>query len=129
MSFDWSHYLALADELARSSQLQAPPEARQRASISRSYYAAFCSARNYLRDVDGDPDIPTTGIAHEYVRVTYQKSPELARKQIANWLDRLWQRRRLADYRDIVSGLQSTTTLSLVEAARVLENLARQPGP
>ncbi len=48
MSFNWSEYLNLAQELAGRSTEPPNQEARLRSSISRAYYAAFCKARNYL---------------------------------------------------------------------------------
>lgn len=125
MSFAWSEYLALAQEIVESSSLRASLEARQRSTISRSYYAAFCSARNYLRDVDGDASIPTRGV-HEYVRAAYQNNPALTRRQIGSWLDHLWKWRVQADYFDTFLGLAPTTSASLIEARRVLQNLARE---
>ena len=50
MSFDWSNYLDLARELQRQGAIHSSKEAELRSSISRAYYAAFCKARNYLRD-------------------------------------------------------------------------------
>ncbi len=52
MSFDWSEYLNLAQELAGKATTPASQEAKLRA-ISRAYYAAFVQARNFLRDRDG----------------------------------------------------------------------------
>lgn len=63
--FNWTDYFKLALDLAgindvsESSQISkgdnCKSEACLRASISRAYYAAFCIARNYLRDVLDDP--------------------------------------------------------------------------
>ncbi|MDF0552110.1 hypothetical protein [Kamptonema sp. UHCC 0994] len=53
MKFNWSEYLALAQQLAGKSQISATQESRLRSAISRAYYAAFIQARNYLRDTMG----------------------------------------------------------------------------
>ena len=50
MNFDWSEYLNLAQELAGRPTSLSNEEARLRSAISRAYYAAFCKARNHLRD-------------------------------------------------------------------------------
>lgn len=60
MKFDWLEYYDLAKELAdinsnNSGDSAKNPksqisEAKLRSSIGRAYYAAFCIARNYLRD-------------------------------------------------------------------------------
>jgi len=43
MTFDWTEYLKLANELAKRND-----EASLRSSISRAYYGVFCIARNIL---------------------------------------------------------------------------------
>ena len=53
MSFDWSEYLTLAQELTSASTSSPIQEAHLRAAVSRAYYAAFCKARNYLHNKDG----------------------------------------------------------------------------
>jgi len=63
MTFDWSEYLKLAQELAGQTVSPANEEAKLRSSVSRAYYAAFCKARNYLRDIEGC-SIPSTPEAH-----------------------------------------------------------------
>ena len=59
MKFDWSGYFDLAGELAtvNTSDSAKIVEAKLRAAISRAYYAAFCLARNYLRDDLGDREL------------------------------------------------------------------------
>jgi hypothetical protein len=53
MSFDWREYLKLAQflqtQISSSNHSPGFVEACQRAAISRAYYAAFCTARNYAR--------------------------------------------------------------------------------
>lgn len=55
MSFNWSEFLGLAQELAGHEAQPYGEEATSRAAISRAYYAALCSARNHLRDVASLP--------------------------------------------------------------------------
>jgi uncharacterized protein (UPF0332 family) len=74
MTFDWSEYLKLAQELAGQAVSPANKEAKLRSSVSRAYYAAFCKARNYLRDIGGHL-IPSTPEAHIYVRDEFKRSP------------------------------------------------------
>jgi hypothetical protein len=52
MTFDWYQYLALAEYLYDNCDTFPNREACLRAAISKAYYAAFCSARNYARDFD-----------------------------------------------------------------------------
>lgn len=123
MTFNWADYLDLARELADSTPVSALTEAKLRASISRAYYAALCSAHNHLRDVDGDTDIPK-GRVHEYVRGKFARGPTLARQRVGSDLGHLWTARVFADYRDEFPGVQSRATMSLEYASRVLHNLS-----
>lgn len=81
MSFDWSKYLNLAKELANQAIAPANQEAKLRAAISRSYYAAFINARNYLRDKQGIL-IPKTGDAHGYVSQHFEVSVDPVRRTL-----------------------------------------------
>lgn len=107
MTFDWSEYLKLAQELAGDDTDPANEEAKLRSSISRAYYAAFCKARNHLRDVDGQ-NVPTSGKAHTYVCKKFEYSYDRTRAKIGTNLRRLKDYRKQADYYDYVT----TTELS-----------------
>jgi hypothetical protein len=80
MNFDWSQYLTLAQELAGYS-VTAHTEAKLRSSVSRAYYAAFCKARDYVRNELGYP-IPITGKAHNVVIDTLKTSIEPTLKKV-----------------------------------------------
>ena len=112
MTFDWSEYLKLAQELAGQTVSPANEEAKLRSSVSRAYYAAFCKARNYLRDIEGR-SIPSTPEAHRYVRDKFKNSPDRLRRKIGDGLDRLRIRRNRVDYEDSVTGLPSMAIMSL----------------
>jgi uncharacterized protein (UPF0332 family) len=122
MTFDWLEYLKLAQKLA--GQTVSPPnqEAKLRSSVSRAYYAAFCTARNYLRDIEGYP-IPSGVEAHTYVRDEFKRSSDRIRRKIGNNLDRLRRYRNTVDYDDSVTGLSSTVTLTLMLAQQVTSML------
>lgn len=122
MSFDWSEYLSLAQELAGQTVSPASQEAKLRAAISRAYYAAFCKARNHLRDREGYV-IPIGGQAHVYVRDQFKNSPDRLRSQIGHNLDRLRRHRNMVDYDDSVTGLLPMTSRDLRLAQRVLSAL------
>lgn len=99
MSFDWTEYLELAQELVGSSALHATQEARQRAAISRAYYAAFCKCRNYLRD-EKEQHVPSGGRAHQFVRDEFKRNSDKLFKRIGYNLERLRSDRNKADYDD-----------------------------
>nr|QNO49891.1 hypothetical protein GKKIKBAN_00005 [Methanosarcinales archaeon ANME-2c ERB4] len=116
MTFDWSEYLNLAQELAGDAVSSPNEEAKLRSSVSRAYYAPFCKARNHLRDIDGDQilsvDPPKVNV-HTYVRNQFKNSSDKSRKKMGTDLNRLRLRRNKADYKDVVSGLSQLSTVSL----------------
>jgi len=124
MSFDWTEYLNLAQDLA--GQKVAPPtkEAKSRSAISRAYYAAFCKARNHLRDKEGCL-IPCTGDAHRIVRDTFKDSPDSRRKKIGVNLNRLREDRRKADYDDSMKSLPDITRIALIKSDQIVTELDR----
>jgi uncharacterized protein (UPF0332 family) len=121
MKFDWTEYLTLAQDLIETET----NEAKQRASISRAYYAAFCVARNYLRDHHNET--PKRGenehkfVADKFQSLAYNDS---RMREIGNDLSRLRRERNQADYNDIVSNLPSRTKLSLKFAQNILDKIA-----
>ena len=107
MSFHWSEYLDVAQELAEQAK-HAPPElqeARYRASISRAYYAAFGKARDHLRFNENiqepRPLVSSTGerlSIHQYVRETFMSRP--GQEGIGADLNRMRLYRNRVDYDD-----------------------------
>lgn len=119
MSFNWSEYLNLAEMLTGRTTIPSSQEAKLRSAVSRAYYAAFCQARNHLRDEEGHT-IPPGGQAHPYVRDALRSSSDRARKQIGNDLDRLRRRRNQADYEDVFPALPAEADTALRLAAKVI---------
>ncbi len=124
MSFDWSEYLHLAQELAGQPATVAGEEARLRAAVSRAYYAAFCQARNYLRDKEGH-SLPQGSEVHKFVYEKFQKSSDSVRVQIGLNLNRLRIERNKVDYDDTVPGLSKLTHNCIELARRVLQSLSQ----
>jgi uncharacterized protein (UPF0332 family) len=119
MSFDWSEYLRLAQELVGQPTPPAGQETRQRSALSRAYYAAFCQARNYLRDQEG-LTLPVGGHVHAYVRDHFRNSSDSGQNRIGHALNRLRIDRNKADYDDSVTGLDTMTTGAIIVAQQVL---------
>jgi len=92
MSFNWSLYLQLAQQLAGS-----PDESAHRTAISRAYYSAYHAVNDHLvaNNVVTDLQRPS----HERVWSLYIKSSQLACKQIGNVGFRLRNARVEADYK------------------------------
>ena len=93
-----------------------------RSSVSRAYYAAFCKARNYLRDIGGHL-IPPTPEAHTYVRDKFKRSPNKLGRKIGWELDQLRTHRNRVDYEDSVTGLPSMATVSLKSTQDIISTL------
>jgi uncharacterized protein (UPF0332 family) len=128
MSFNWSEYLNIARELAGQPTASPSDEAKKRCAISRAYYAAFCSARNYLRDKDNDLNIPVGGNAHGYVRRQFKTSKDKVRREVGEYLARLVAKRNLVDYKDDIislANLDGETYLALNWSQKVLSDLTQ----
>jgi uncharacterized protein (UPF0332 family) len=97
MSFDWSSFAVLAQELVEQRGTSRAAQACARTSISRSYYAVFGQARRLLEARGHSPG--TTNV-HEWVRRFYERSAEREERQVATHLSRLRDLRRKADYED-----------------------------
>lgn len=123
MSFDWSEYLKLAQELAGQPGNPASQEARLRAAVSRAYYAVFCMGRNYLREQEGR-QVPSRDV-HRYVRDAFKKSPDRLHKQIGYDLDRLRSDRNKADYDDSVANLDKMANAAVALAHKIIRAFAR----
>ena len=70
MTFDWREYLTLAENLYTNSHNFPNQEACFRVAISRAYYAAFCTARNYAKKYD-HLILRKTGEDHRIVKDHY----------------------------------------------------------
>lgn len=123
MSFDWSEYFDLAQELTGSSTVSSGQEAKSRAAISRAYYAVYCMSRNHLRDNDNRP-VPKGARAHKYVKTEFKRSTDQVRQNIGRNLDRLRIERNKADYDDVMQALTSNTTFAIGLANRMISDLA-----
>ncbi|HZU67626.1 MAG TPA: hypothetical protein VFA09_10145 [Ktedonobacteraceae bacterium] len=153
MSFDWSEYLLVAQELVSqttaSSKAQRQinlvlikvieriynisfkkvrkrslDEAKLRCAISRAYYAAFRMARNHLRDKDGLPlNVLLQGNTHQNVINHFNRSSDLDRQMIAQFLRDLRSARNKADYDDTVPNLAGLTMTVLLQSEQVLDLL------
>lgn len=113
MMFDWVEYLYLARELAARNE-----EASQRSAISRAYYAAFCSARNWLSH-RGMP-IPPTSDAHTFVWQAFEMQADRPKRAVGQLGRRLRRARTQADYEDHMKELRKTVEDALCEAQKVL---------
>jgi uncharacterized protein (UPF0332 family) len=149
MSFDWSDYLIIAQELAsqttvssntrsnikvqllnvinrtfRKARTRSLDEAKLRCAISRAYYGAFRKARNHLRDKDHQP--PNALLqrnTHQNVINLFNRSSDVNRLMIAQFLKDLRAARNKADYDDAVPHLPGLTMTALLQSEQVLDLL------
>ena len=126
MKFDWSEYFNLAKELAATSK-----EAELRSAVSRSYYSAFCLARNYLRDIQQYPrlwrNITYDINAHKYVaeKFIYNQSKSQIMIEIGKDLSRLRKMRNKADYEDTMFNLKREARTALMLAENIISALSK----
>jgi hypothetical protein len=122
--FDWESFNRLAIDLLA----QRRNDADLRSSISRAYYAAFCTARERLR-LERLP-IPPGGAAHEFVWRTLRNDPDPARHDLGEWGNRLRGKRGDADYENFFPGnLLMETQYATQIATRVIVEIRKLPNP
>ena len=124
MAFDWIAYLWLAKELVGQATIPSGEEAKLRAAISRAYYAAFHSARMYMRRQGAPTPAVRTYTAHEAVIHWFEDQPQRQYKAVGARLRRLKDERVAADYeRNIGADLTAITVRArnaLYEAERII---------
>lgn len=126
--FNWRSYLALAELLGKSSD----DEAKLRSSISRAYYAAFCTACNFISHVDHKP-LPNDVPIHQYVAnyfggKTHGSKKNNKRAKIGSELRRMRADRVIADYDGRMSNMKSlnaTVKDILFRSERVISSLKK----
>jgi uncharacterized protein (UPF0332 family) len=132
MTFDWEDYLRLAEALLRERSRLAPEEACLRSAISRAYYAAFASVRNFARQREG-LFLGKSGSVHKSLVEHFKCSPDRVRKQVGNDLNRIRGCRASADYDDIFKDPRGPRSLldaaeaSLTWAREILKTLSSIP--
>jgi uncharacterized protein (UPF0332 family) len=128
MTFDWRQYLTLAKNLCTNSHDFPNQEACFRVAISRAYYAAFCTARNYAKNYDR-LSLQRTGEDHRLVKDHYSfandsnTQQKRKREQIGINLDRLRNLRNKADYDDIFPRLENEAKYAIALSSQVINLL------
>lgn len=107
-------------------------EAKLRSSISRAYYAAFCTACNFISHVDHKP-LPDDEPIHQYVAnyfsgAVHGSKRNNKRAKIGSELKRMKADRVKADYDSRMSDmkpLNATVKDVLMRSARVISSLEK----
>jgi len=113
--------LSLAKNLAQPGEND---EAKLRSSISRAYYAAFCIARNHLREEEHRP-IPIENVHSYVISQLHGLGKGNDGRKLALELRRLRDHRNRADYDDEISGLSSMSQDALIMAERLIFHLKK----
>jgi hypothetical protein len=100
MTFNWYEYFLLAQYLEKECKFSYS-EALQRSAVSRAYYAAFCSAREYAISKYQKKFRPDSDV-HLEVRITFK---EKKRDDISDNLNDLRLLRNKCDYNNDVKNL------------------------
>jgi hypothetical protein len=121
--FDWRDFLELAQTLGTgtpgSSVSIHVSEATDRCAVGRAYYAAFCHARAYAIQhlgfvaMGGASD---HGRLAAHFRSSGMRSVSMSLRDLRQW-------RNACDYDDVVTGLPTTVSDALREAAAVIQRL------
>ena len=123
MTFAWTDYLVVAQELAKPG-VAFPSEASQRAAIGRAYYAVFCHALQVFVEL-GEYRETGRGDDHEALARLLASSAERRRREIGVVLNRLRPARRWADYKigTPQSGLIRAGGPACVQAQRAIDRI------
>ena len=137
-NFNWVDYFELSLNLAGISDISecssiskggnVRSAAQLRASISRAYYAAFCIARNYLRDDLDDPRLKKQNNdvnEHKYVSDELSNSKNRNLSIAGKNLSRLRINRNQADYEDNIRGIESKVEISIKLADEIIRSIPR----
>lgn len=120
-AFDWSQYLALAEELVAR-----PDETALRSSISRAHYYVYHLA---LTRAEANSYKPERGEStHAQLWRVFSGSPDPDCKHLAVIADRLKEKRERADYNDFYVRIAEEASVLLQEARAFAALLAKVPG-
>ena len=121
MSFDWTEYFILAQEIMRLPGLSVSQETCTRCALSRAYYAAYHKAYEVAQVRDGYVRPPPgQGNVHESLIRHFQRHADPARQDVGVDLDSLKIMRGKVDYEDVIRppyALNASTTAVYLQLA------------
>ena len=117
MTFDWTKYLNLAEELVKIDR-----EENYRSAISRAYYAAYNLSESFLEARCPGRYQRSKGLsAHRITIKELYGIPEKEIKQAAKKLGQIFADRKNADYEECIIIQKPTAEASIIRARRILE--------
>ena len=124
MSFDWEHYLEVADECVRdSSNNPKYREAYLRAAVSRAYYAVFCKTRYLLMRISRYMPSKDENAHQDLIYELTKDSEDKALMKIGRFLIH-WRRvRNYADYDNSFLDADTKALTIIAQARDVMKSL------
>ena len=121
MPFNWREYLGVSRFLIGKSGNDFSEEAAARAGISRAYYAAYISARNYAESQWGYQPQPGRETSHRDLRDKFHIEGRL---EVEEKLRELAQWRKKSDYEnEFHTNISRMHTNAIRRAEEVLDSL------
>lgn len=123
MAFIWSDYLGLARDLARRTD-----EAALRSAVSRSYYAAYCTAVQTLKAKNVKVKrrrVRKRLNSHEAIWYTFRSDSRADWQKVGLEGDRLKRERVNADYRAHLQRPRSAARNAVTRSDSILQLLAK----
>lgn len=125
MSFEWYKYLDFAEYIRKNSSEAPDNEACHRAAVSRAYYAAFCTVREYLKKKNNSDDYNSQA-AHKKVCDDMIATKQPIHIKIARQLIEIKGNRKKADYNNRLSPAPSTLSYQTIGIARrIIEEVSK----
>ena len=123
MSFDWKKYLELAECITKNLDKFPDKEACCRASVSRAYYAAFCTTCRILKETENFEY--RRGGSHSDLQDYLQNGGDKLRRKIATRFKSFHFDRVTADYYDTIKRQSpiAMATKAIWTANKILEEV------
>lgn len=124
--WSWTEVLQVARDLHTAEKFAASEEARLRSTISRAYYAAYCTTRDFLVERGEISFVPREqSRLHTTMPETLKRSQDGRRQDVGRYLVQLRDARQDCDYEGTVDGLKDLARASLSRSQWVLEKVAK----
>jgi len=123
MSFDWLHFLTVAERLHSAPDIFGVDDACLRTATSRAYFAAFHHAMSWT--VSKGYPRTCRGTDHTDVEIYFRDSipSDKMKQKIALELGRLRNRRNQADYDCNVPQTTNQVALAILDAQSIIKNV------
>lgn len=118
MTFDWKEYFLISNYLVNNQSIILE-EAKIRIVISRLYYSALITTRNYLEDVE-EKNLGKGAEIHGVIIEILRASSDRQRQKLAEYLKMMRQERNKADYENEYPDYKTQFTRNINRARKVI---------